>query len=106
MGIDAFAFLKKISYGCIIYDLSTHQPIDMLKNQDQQTVTRDGSLTFRRVIQEANSDIVQILDRFHIIQSLVRSIIACSNGDRFRISTSSTRSSNTNKKTTKKLADK
>ncbi|MCQ6344138.1 transposase [Bacillus cereus] len=87
MGIDDFAFLKRVSYGCIICDLSTHRPIDMLKDRDQQTVTnwlkkhpsiqivtRDGSLTFRRAIQEANPAIVQISDRFHIIQSLRKCI--------------------------------
>ncbi|KAA6460473.1 hypothetical protein DX932_19895 [Bacillus cereus] len=37
-----------------------------------QIVTRDGSLTFRRAILKANSDMVQISDRFHIIQSLLK----------------------------------
>jgi transposase len=83
VGIDDFAFLKGHSYGCIICDLSSHKPIDVLPNRELQTVTdwflrhpsiqvvsRDASYTFKRAVREANASIIQVSDRFHIIQNI------------------------------------
>ena len=69
----------------MICDLLTHQPVDLLPNRTKDSVTewliehstvllvtRDGSSTYRAGIDSVNRPIVQIMDRFHLIQILYR----------------------------------
>ena len=73
----------------MICDLTTLQPVDLLPNRTKDSisewltkhstvllVTRDGSNTYRAGIDLANRPIVQIMDRFHLIQILRRWMLA------------------------------
>ena len=73
----------------MVCDLLTHQPIDLLPDRTKDSVkewltkhstvllvTRDGSNTYRSGIDSVNRPIVQIMDRFHLIQILHRWMIA------------------------------
>ena len=83
IAIDDFAFRKGENYGTIVCDLLTHRPIALLNGRDQSTVTewlkeqpkvyvvaRDGSNTYKAAIATASSDILQVSDRFHLVQNL------------------------------------
>ncbi|WP_458414887.1 ISL3 family transposase [Schinkia sp. CFF1] len=89
MAIDDFAFRKGSNYGTLICDLNTHQPIDVLPNRTKTSVTdwltmhsevvlvtRDGSNIYRAGIDAVNRPMVQIMDRFHLIQILYRWMLA------------------------------
>ena len=73
----------------MICDLTTRQPIDLLPNRTKESVTewltkhstvllvtRDGSNTYRAGIGLVDRPIVQIMDRFHLIQILHRWMVA------------------------------
>lgn len=64
-------------------DIKTHRVIDLIPSRESQDVTawlegysslrvvsRDGSVTYASAIQAANSKIIQISDRFHLIKGL------------------------------------
>lgn len=83
MGIDDFAFRKGHDYGTLLCDVTTHEPIDLLENREEETVrqwfqdrpviqlvTRDRSRAFRQAIHRANPAIIQISDRFHLLHNL------------------------------------
>src|SRR4051812_9864646 len=85
LAIDNFAFRKGADYGTLLCDLKTGQPINLLPSRKQkdvpkwiqdhpriQLMTRNGSLTYRKAIEETGRPIVQIMDRFHLLQSLYR----------------------------------
>lgn len=87
VGIDDFAFKKRMSYGTIFIDLKTNQPIDLLNTRKQQDVTqwlkarpnielitRDGSKTYAKAVAEASSSIFQVSDRWHILHQLFEAI--------------------------------
>jgi transposase len=38
IGIDDWAFRKAVNYGTIIVDLKTHRPVDLLSDQQADTV--------------------------------------------------------------------
>ncbi|WP_341301615.1 ISL3 family transposase [Lysinibacillus sp. FSL H8-0500] len=82
IGIDDFAFRKGHDYGTLICDLNTHQPLAILPSRTSetveswlvahspiQTVSRDGSKTYREAITNANAAIQQISDRWHLIKN-------------------------------------
>lgn len=82
IGIDDFAFRKGHDYGTLICDLNTHQPLAILPDRTCeiveawltahphiQTVSRDGSKTYREAITNANAAIEQISDRWHLIKN-------------------------------------
>lgn len=85
LAIDDFAFRKGETYGTIVCDLITHRPIALLNGRDQSTVThwlkeqpkvyvvaRDGSTVYKAAIASASSDILQVSDRFHLVQNLMK----------------------------------
>lgn len=85
VAIDDFTFRKGVDYGTLLCDLKTGQPIDLLPSRKQKDVTkwihdhptillmsRDGSLTYQKAIEETERPIVQIMDRFHLLQILYR----------------------------------
>lgn len=82
IGIDDFAFRKGHNYSTLICDLNTHQPLAILPDRTCeiveawltahphiQTVSRDGSKTYREAITNANAAIEQISDRWHLIKN-------------------------------------
>ncbi|MBO0962845.1 transposase [Neobacillus sp. MM2021_6] len=90
VGIDDFAFLKGHTYGTIICDLTTHQPVALLPDRKPETVTsrlneqsiievvsRDGFRAFRQAISQASSTISQVYDRWHFIRAAKRQVDSC-----------------------------
>lgn len=82
IGLDDFAFRKGADYGTLICDLNTHQPLAILTGRTSevvetwlktqphlQTVSRDGSKTYREAITNANPTIEQVSDRWHLIKN-------------------------------------
>ncbi|MBE1557212.1 transposase, partial [Sporosarcina limicola] len=87
MGIDDFAFKKRMAYGTIFIDLQTNKPIDLLEKRDQipvtewlknhpeiELITRDGSKTYAKAVTEASPAILQVGDRWHILHQLFEAI--------------------------------
>lgn len=83
IGIDDFAFRKGCHYGTLICDLKTHQPLAILPGRTSeivetwlqchphiQTISRDGSKTYREAITNTNPKITQISDRWHLIKNM------------------------------------
>ena len=83
VGLDDFAKWKGHKYMCVIVDHYTHQPlavfdsrygqeiIDWLKAHPEiKMVTRDGSLSYAAIISTASESIMQVSDRFHLMQNL------------------------------------
>lgn len=81
--VDDFALRKGASYGTIIIDSSNHMVIDMIASRERQdvaaklaeypnlkVVSRDGSPTYAAAIADANPQIMQISDRFHLLKGL------------------------------------
>ena len=87
MGIDDFAFKKRMAYGTLFIDLKTNTPMDLLDTRNQNSVTewlkshpeielitRDGSKTYAKAVTEASSIILQVGDRWHILHQLFEAI--------------------------------
>lgn len=87
IGVDDFAFKKRKTYGTIIVDEKTHQPIAVLDGRDGKTlkewlthnkqvktVTRDRASAYAKVLSEELPDVMQIADRFHLHQNLLEAI--------------------------------
>ncbi len=81
--IDDFALKKRLSYGTIMVDISTHRIVDMIDSREYdevkkwlqtypnlQIVSRDGSITYHNAITDAHPNVIQISDRFHILKNL------------------------------------
>ncbi|WP_445683437.1 transposase [Sporosarcina sp. FSL K6-6792] len=87
VGIDDFAFKKRMTYGTIFIDLQTKRPVDLLETRNQipvtewlnnhpeiKLITRDGSKTYAKAVTEASSSILQVGDRWHILHQLFEAI--------------------------------
>lgn len=87
IGIDDFAFKKRSSYGTVIVDENTHQPIAVLDGRDGESlrkwlknnkhvkaVTRDRASAYAKVISEELPAAMQIADRFHLHQNLLEAV--------------------------------
>ena len=83
IGVDDWAFKKRLKYGTIIVDLETNEVIDLLPDREAatltnwlkrhtsvETVSRDRSSTYASGITQASDKIVQIADRWHILKNL------------------------------------
>jgi transposase len=83
IGVDDWAFKKRLKYGTIIVDLEKNEVIDLLPDREAKTLTtwlklhssvetvsRDRSSTYASAITEADDKIVQIADRWHILKNL------------------------------------
>jgi transposase len=75
MGLDDFAFCKGHTYGILICDLQSENPLALLPNRLPETITsyltkyrfielisRDGFTGFRQGIKNARNTIIQIYD--------------------------------------------
>lgn len=78
-----FAFRKGITYGTIICNLLTGEPIDMLSARTTETfeawlaqhpnvklLTRDCATTYTKAINNVNSNIIQITNKWHFLKNL------------------------------------
>lgn len=87
IGIDDCAFKKRNTYGTIIVDEKTHNPVSILdgrdgaslrqwlrKNKHVKTITRDRASAYAKVISEELPDVMQIADRFHLHQNLLDAV--------------------------------
>lgn len=83
IGVDDWAFKKRFNYGTIIVDLEKNKVIELLPDREAKTLTkwlkehpsiemvsRDRSSTYASAITEANKEITQIADRWHILNNL------------------------------------
>lgn len=83
IGVDDWAFKKRLKCGTIIVDLETNEVIDLLPDREAatltnwlkrhtsvETVSRDRSSTYASGITQASDKIVQIADRWHILKNL------------------------------------
>ncbi|MCM1121589.1 MAG: ISL3 family transposase [Eubacterium sp.] len=81
--VDDFAFRKGATYGTLIIDSSSHMVIDMIDSRERQdvaakpaeypnlkVVSRDGSPTYAAAITQADPQIMQVSDRFHLLKGL------------------------------------
>ncbi|WP_372367187.1 ISL3 family transposase [Candidatus Uabimicrobium sp. HlEnr_7] len=87
VAIDDWAFRKGNNYGTIVCNHETHQVIDIFPERTSEALekwlkqypsiviaTRDRSNSYRQALSEANSKIIQIADRFHLVQNLLDSL--------------------------------
>lgn len=87
VGIDEFALLKGHTYGTIICDLITHEPVALLSDRNVDTVvswlkrhpfvklvSRDGFRPFREAVSQASATIVQVYDRWHLLSGAKRQL--------------------------------
>lgn len=87
IGVDDFAYKKRHTYGTIIVNEKTHEPIALLDGRDGTTlrewlknnknvkvVTRDRASAYAKVISEELPDAIQVADRFHLHQNLLEAI--------------------------------
>lgn len=87
IGIDDFAYKKRHTYGTIIVDEETHNPITLLDGRDGdalrkwlknnkhiKVITRDRASAYAKVIAEELPDAMQVADRFHLHQNLLEAI--------------------------------
>ena len=86
IGVDDWAFKKRLKYGTIIVDLEKNEVIDLLpdreaatltdwlkKHSSVETVSRDRFATYASAITQASDTIVQVADRWHILKNLTES---------------------------------
>jgi transposase len=87
VGIDDWCWKRGRTYGSLLVDLERHQPIDLLPDRSVETVkswfemhpsveivSRDGSAEYATAIRQGAPQALQVSDRFHIIQNLVKAV--------------------------------
>lgn len=83
IGIDDFAYKKRHTYGTLICDLKTHDPIDVLDDRDEaleawlekhpeiNLICRDRSGSYAKIISKKAPQAVSVADRFHLVKNLL-----------------------------------
>lgn len=87
IGLDDWAYKRRLRYGTLICDLETGQPIDLLADRSVQTVStwlqehpevqvisRDRWSQYATAAQKGAPQAVQVADRFHLLANLVESL--------------------------------
>lgn len=87
IGVDDFAYKKRHTYGTIIVNEKTHEPVTLLdgrngtalkdwlkNNKNIKVVTRDRASAYAKVISEELPDAMQVADRFHLHQNLLEAV--------------------------------
>ena len=82
LGVDEWAYRKRLDFKTILVDLSTNRPVELLPDASATTLTawlqnhpggevlaRDRAGTFAEGARQAAPDAVQVADRFHLMQS-------------------------------------
>jgi len=86
IGVDDFALLKGRRYGTIVVDLERHRPIELLEDRSAETLAawlrgypklriigRDRSTEYERGIEQGAPQVVEVLDRWHLLKNLRQS---------------------------------
>jgi transposase len=87
IGVDDFAFRRSQSYGTIIANLETNQPIDLLPDRTSTTlanwlkahpevtiIARDRSTEYANGISQGAAKAKQVLDRWHLLKNLTEAL--------------------------------
>jgi transposase len=93
VGVDDWALRKRVTYGTIVVDLETRQPIELLEDRTSavlkswllqqpgiEVIARDRSGDYALGAKEGAPQAVQVADRFHLLQNMKQML------DRFLIS--------------------
>jgi transposase len=83
LGIDEFALRRGQTYACLLVDLETHQPVDVLPEKSAaavaawlaahrgvEVICRDRCPVFADGARRGAPDAMQVADRFHIVRNL------------------------------------
>jgi len=87
IGIDDFAYRKGQTYCTVVCDWETRRPVAILEGRDGESlrkwlqenkhvkkVTRDRASAYAKVISEVLPNAMQIADRFHLHQNLLKAV--------------------------------
>jgi len=83
LGVDDFAFRRGCTYGTILIDFETRQPVDLLPDRSAETlkvwlarhpeieiVSRDRSKVYAEAIKTGAPQAAQVADRWHLLKNL------------------------------------
>lgn len=89
IGLDDWAFKRRLRYGTLICDLECSQPIDLLADRKVSTVeawlkkhpsisvvSRDGSSEYASAIRKGAPQAQQVSDRWHLVKNLAACVSA------------------------------
>jgi len=85
LGVDDWAYRKRHTYGTILVDLETRQPIDLLDDRTATTlvkwlkehsgvkiISRDRAKAYKEGASRGCPEAIQVADRFHLLQNLAQ----------------------------------
>ncbi len=87
LGVDDWAYRKRKTYGTILVDLESHQPVALLSDREGETlakwlkahpgvkvISRDRSRAYQKGASLGAPEAIQVADRFHLLQNLAEAL--------------------------------